>query len=148
MTCHEGNRPESGSESMAAVGVLVCDSRFLVIERSQYVIAPGKICFPGGSIEPGESPESALQRELAEELNLDVVPEYEVYQSITPWNCKVHWWKIRCNNLKDIKPDPREVAAWFWMDAQQLVDHPGLLTSNRQFLEALLSGKISLEGGS
>lgn len=30
---------------------------------------------PGGKVEPGESPEAALQRELLEELNIDLLPE-------------------------------------------------------------------------
>ena len=31
-------------------------------------IQPGEICFPGGSMEPGESPWEAALRELSEEL--------------------------------------------------------------------------------
>jgi aminoglycoside 6'-N-acetyltransferase I len=41
-------------------------------------------CLPGGTIEPGESPEGAVVRELREELNLQVVPHRRLYVVPTP----------------------------------------------------------------
>jgi len=49
------------------VAVILRGERFLVICRSQQVRAPGMYCFPGGGIEPGETEEQALRRELLEE---------------------------------------------------------------------------------
>ncbi|MBS5217909.1 MAG: NUDIX domain-containing protein, partial [Sutterella wadsworthensis] len=31
--------------------------------------------FPGGKMEPGETPEECIVREIKEELNVDIVPE-------------------------------------------------------------------------
>lgn len=54
-----------------AAGILI-QNRKLLVERSK-----GKEFFiaPGGSIEPGETPEQALIRELMEEFQITVLPE-------------------------------------------------------------------------
>jgi 8-oxo-dGTP diphosphatase len=41
-------------------------------------------CLPGGTIEPGETPEQAAVRELREELNLQVVPRRRLYAAPMP----------------------------------------------------------------
>jgi mutator protein MutT len=53
-----------------SAGILIQDKKLLVV-RSR-----GKDFFmsPGGKIEPGETPEGALVRELKEELNISVSP--------------------------------------------------------------------------
>lgn len=48
------------------------DGRFLVQQRPPGTAMAGLWEFPGGKIEPGETPEAALARELAEELGIDV----------------------------------------------------------------------------
>lgn len=56
-----------------AVGVLRrADGRVLVAARDASRHAGGGLEFPGGKMEPGESPASALARELAEELGIVV----------------------------------------------------------------------------
>ena len=41
-------------DRQAAIAVIVQSGRFLVIERSQKVRAPGKLCFPGGEVEDAD----------------------------------------------------------------------------------------------
>ncbi len=50
------------------------EDRILVQQRPQGTTMAGLWEFPGGKIEPGESPERALVRELAEELGIAVDP--------------------------------------------------------------------------
>lgn len=50
--------------------ILWRDGRFLAVERPQGKAMAGLWEFPGGKIEPGETAEAALVRELAEELGV------------------------------------------------------------------------------
>ena len=54
------------------------DGSFLLAQRPPNKIWPGYWEFPGGKIEPGETPYHALVRELREELGIEV-------QTATPW---------------------------------------------------------------
>lgn len=51
------------------------DGRVLVQQRPEGTSMAGLWEFPGGKIEPGETPESALARELDEELGIIVDPD-------------------------------------------------------------------------
>jgi 8-oxo-dGTP diphosphatase len=48
------------------------DGRFLLQKRPENKVMAGLWEFPGGKIEPGETPEAALVRELKEELAIEV----------------------------------------------------------------------------
>jgi mutator protein MutT len=65
-------------------GVLTrLDGTVLAGRRSAGRSAAGQWEFPGGKVEPGEHPESALARELHEELGLDVVVGGRIDRSVT-----------------------------------------------------------------
>ena len=55
------------------VGIIVKGNKFLV-ERRRWdeEIDPGIVCLPAGHVEPKESLESALKREMMEELGIKV----------------------------------------------------------------------------
>jgi 8-oxo-dGTP diphosphatase len=62
-------RPLSPSELVAVVGAAVLrDGRVLACRRTAPAALAGLWEFPGGKVDPGESDEQALVRELAEEL--------------------------------------------------------------------------------
>lgn len=55
-----------------AIAVVERDGRFLIGQRSADGPLPGLWEFPGGKVEPGETPEQAAVRECREETGLDV----------------------------------------------------------------------------
>lgn len=48
------------------------EGRILAAQRSQEMPLPGKWEFPGGKVEPGETHQQALVREIEEELGLQI----------------------------------------------------------------------------
>lgn len=56
---------------VSAVALIDPDGRVLLAQRPEGKSMAGLWEFPGGKIEPGETPEAALIRELHEELGID-----------------------------------------------------------------------------
>ncbi len=57
---------------VVAAALVDADGRVLVQRRPAGTSMAGLWEFPGGKVEPGETPEAALIRELGEELGIDV----------------------------------------------------------------------------
>ena len=81
----DADRPRVGGvdrkEVDVAVGVLIrADAAFLLTSRPVGKVYAGYWEFPGGKLEPGESVEEALRRELHEEIGLTIGP--------------IHRWKV------------------------------------------------------
>ncbi len=64
-------RPPDALLIVAAAALVDSDGRVLVQQRRDGIHA-GLWEFPGGKLEPGETPATALVRELSEELGIDV----------------------------------------------------------------------------
>jgi 8-oxo-dGTP diphosphatase len=85
-----------------AVGVLIDDEgRFLLTSRPAGKVYAGYWEFPGGKLEPGETVEQALRRELHEELGIRIgaalpwkteLVDYE-HARVRLHFCKVHEWQ-------------------------------------------------------
>ncbi|MFH9723963.1 (deoxy)nucleoside triphosphate pyrophosphohydrolase [Streptomyces sp. NPDC017254] len=69
-------RPAAPQDPVVVVvaGALYDRGRLLAARRSAPVELAGRWELPGGKLEPGESPEEALVRELREELGVEVEP--------------------------------------------------------------------------
>jgi 8-oxo-dGTP diphosphatase len=68
----DGNTSSAPIVLVAAVALIDTDGRVLLAERPEGKHLAGLWEFPGGKAQPGETPEAALIRELAEELGIDV----------------------------------------------------------------------------
>jgi 8-oxo-dGTP diphosphatase len=125
------------------VGVAARDGRMLVIRRARSVVAPLVYCFPGGGIENGESEQEALQREFREEVGVGFRPLRRLWQCVTAWKVELAWW------LGELEPgrlfaNPREVDSIHWLTPQEMAQLPDLLESNREFLDLIARGEITL----
>lgn len=127
-----------------AVAVLVEEQRFLVIRRSPQVRAPNLLCFAGGTIETGESPEQAIVRELREELSLEARAIQHLWQSRTSWGTQLEWILVERHLHSTPVANPAEVAEWMWLSAVDLLAHPDLLPSVPAFFSAWARGALCL----
>jgi 8-oxo-dGTP diphosphatase len=57
---------------VAAVALIDEENRVLIARRPEGKSMPGLWEFPGGKVEPGETPEDALCREIKEELGIEL----------------------------------------------------------------------------
>lgn len=57
---------------IVVAGLLFFEGKLFAAARSEKDDRSGKFEFPGGKVEPGESNEMALKREIGEELNMEI----------------------------------------------------------------------------
>jgi len=111
---------------VSAVALLDKDNRVLLAQRPKGKSMEGLWEFPGGKVEPGESPEGALVRELHEELGIEtwnscLAPltfashSYDDFHLLMPL--------FACRKWNGIV-SPRECQALAWVHAEKLKDYP------------------------
>lgn len=105
---------------VAAV-VIVSDGKILAAKRKNERLGGGFWEFPGGKLEPGETPKQACQREVAEELGdqCEVLERIEVSRHFTtPYGeleIDFFWTKLKTYNLKLVA-----ASEYRWLIPEQL----------------------------
>ena len=145
----DGKRPEKGAAPQPIVkrGVVAIarrEGRFLAIRRGLTVAAGGRVCFPGGHIEPGEEEHAAVVRECREELAAAVTAGACVWRSVTSWGTALAWWTVDLDDAAELVPHPVEVEEILWLTEAELFAEPTLLEGNREFLAAVREGRVRL----
>lgn len=145
----ERKRPPEAGDSPKVVkrGVVAIARRgglFLAIRRGRAVAAPGRVCFPGGHVEPGEEEHAAVVRECREELSAAVTAGVCVWRSVTSWGTALAWWTVDLAEAAVLVPHPVEVEEILWLSEAELFAEPALLEGNREFLAAVREGRVRL----
>lgn len=111
---------------VVAVALIDRDGRVLIAQRPEGKAMAGLWEFPGGKVEPGETPEAALIRELQEELGIDtwasclaplsfVSHAYADFHLLMPLYACRRWEGVAT---------PREHVALKWVAARDLSAYP------------------------
>lgn len=111
---------------VVACALVDVDGRVLIAQRPEGKAMAGLWEFPGGKVEPGESPEAALIRELREELAIDTEESclaplsfashrYEAFHLLMPLYVCRRWRGAA---------QPVEAAALSWVQPNRLREYP------------------------
>lgn len=111
---------------VVACALVDADGRVLICQRPEGKQLAGLWEFPGGKVEPGETPEAALIRELDEELGVRIKEAclapfvfashaYESFHLLMPLYLCRRW---------DGFVERREHAALAWVKPNQMGDYP------------------------
>lgn len=122
----------------AVVAIIRRGAAVLVIQRAPGVRMPGFWAPLSGTIEPDESQEDALVREVREEVGLDVAPVAKVWESTTDDGSFVlHWWTAE-PQAGPVKADPREVSGFQWVTPAEFLKLQPTFEGDRTFFEEIL----------
>lgn len=111
---------------VAACALVDADNRVLLAQRPPGKPLAGLWEFPGGKVEPGETPEMTIIRELSEELGITTKPAclapltfashgYDGFHLLMPlFVCRRYWGT----------PAPKEGQALKWVRPRDLRDFP------------------------
>ena len=111
---------------VSAVALIDKDGRVLLAQRPEGKSMAGLWEFPGGKVEPGETPEAALIRELHEELGIEtwkscLAPltfashSYDTFHLLMPLFACRKW---------EGTPHPKEGQRLPWAHARELRNYP------------------------
>ncbi|WP_285669732.1 (deoxy)nucleoside triphosphate pyrophosphohydrolase [Paralimibaculum aggregatum] len=129
ITGAEGAAAEAAAQRMvlvSAAALIDPDGRVLLAQRPAHKAMGGLWEFPGGKVEPGETPEAALIRELAEELGIGTWASclapltfashaYDDFHLLMPLFACRKW---------EGTPSPREGQRLAWVRPARLRDYP------------------------
>lgn len=116
------------------------DGRYLITQRLEKAVLPLLWEFPGGKVEPGESDEEALRRELKERLGIEakvgekLAATEREYKSYT-----VELSLFRCE-IGAAEPQPHNVRALRWVTSREFEKYE-FTPADQGSMDALLFGK-------
>lgn len=137
---------------VSVVALLTNDQNQVLLTQRKFPPAAGKFDFPGGFVDTGENLESALKREIREELNLEiselryldsVVTTYPFkgityYPVDTIFRCRVQNW-----NALQVRDD---VQAICFKHPEAITDAELAFDSHRLLLKKIILIQINKQG--
>jgi 8-oxo-dGTP diphosphatase len=131
-----------------AAAVIRREGRILLTQRFEDAHLGGLWEFPGGKVEDGETLQTALLREIREELGVTVEVGAQIFETTHVYperTVRLHFFDCR---ITDGTPRPRQTAAMAWAAPSHLGDfrfpdaNHGLIALLRSDLSGSLSQRL------
>jgi 8-oxo-dGTP diphosphatase len=128
----------AGHKRQVVAAIIEKDSKILIARRKAHDTLGGKWEFPGGKIEPGETPERCLKRELKEEFGIEseigaLVSSTRFIYYLVPIELLAYRVRYVSGDIKINEHD--EIA---WVRAQDLESYD-LVRADRPIAKAVLT---------
>ena len=134
-------------ELTVAAALIVRNSKLLVCQRHHDDSHGLEWEFPGGKVEPGESPAEALARELREELGVDATIGRELYRTRHRYgNSQAEFQLIFFRAIVDDSAELQNLVfeQFEWADVSALPQYD-FLAADKELIGLLASRKIQLD---
>ncbi|KOU58125.1 DNA mismatch repair protein MutT [Streptomyces sp. MMG1533] len=126
----------------AIVAVVRRGERVLVIQRGPMARLPGYWAPLSGKLEPGETQEESLLREVREEVGLRVSPVAKVWESQTEDGMfRLHWWLAEAEEGEVVMQEG-EVSDVRWVTAQEFSRLHPVFAADRVFFDGVLPARL------
>jgi 8-oxo-dGTP diphosphatase len=128
---------------LVVAAIIERDRKLLICQRRADDASPLKWEFPGGKVEPSETPEAALARELREELDVTLRKCREVarVQHKYPHHTEPLEIRFFVVEIKEGDPAPRVFEQIAWVLPRELGEYD-FLAANTPVVARLATGKI------
>lgn len=102
---------------------------FLLEKRAATISQPGEFCFPGGHVEPGETPLDCALREAEEEVgltaeDLTLLGPGNYIQGYANYTMHTFGALVSPQALERLRLDPQEVEETILLPLDQVIAHP------------------------
>ena len=137
-------RKRSYTRLEAVVAVIREQDRYLIQKRSDTGLLAGLWEFPGGKLEPGETAEQALRREVLEELGVEVTGSRfltTVEHAYTQFRVTIHAFACRVSAPPRLR---RKTLRWVTLQGMRRFPFPSGSVRLIRFLEKKGTGAILL----
>jgi 8-oxo-dGTP diphosphatase len=121
----------------AVVAVVIHEDRVLLIQRGAAMPGPGYWAPPGGELEPGESQDVAVIREVREEVGLAIRPLRKVWENLSASGThKLHWWLAEYAG-GELRLDPSEISDARWFKMEEVLRLEPTFAGDREFFRSV-----------
>ena len=116
------------------------DGRYLITQRQPHATLPLLWEFPGGRVEAGETDAEALQRELREEMNIDVGVGEESLSVVREYDEYIIDFHVYRTELHSPEITPIKIHDYRWVTLEEMVEF-SFPAADQDSVDALLQGK-------
>lgn len=131
--------PDAEEPQVVVAALIERGGRLLISQRRPDAGHGGRWEFPGGKRESGEHDAQALQRELREELGIELAIGPHAWTARSgPLELRFYW----CSWAAALRPRPLEVAQFRWVPVASLHGY-AFPPADSELVQALVDGRLA-----